>query len=149
MKFKAVPARHYKQIFWMCAVFAAMALASYMYVGVLIKRQADLLGRSEMSRCQGVLKSLLRSHEAALTHVVLSVKMAMDEGASPDVLREILKKWNELFRDQDDIKDCFVSVYGFLGGNYIDGTGWIPGEFYPTDTAQWLDGAMAANGIFE
>ncbi|MDR0652372.1 MAG: response regulator [Synergistaceae bacterium] len=149
MKFKAVPARHYKQIFWMCAVFAAMALASYMYVGVLIKRQADLLGRSEMSRCQGVLKSLLRSHEAALTHVVLSVKMAMDEGASPDVLREILKKWNELFRDQDDIKDCFVSVYGFLGGNYIDGTGWIPGEFYPTDTAQWLGGAMAANGIFE
>ena len=150
MKFKAALARHYKQVFFVCAAFAAMAFASYMYVGALMKRQADLLGRSEMQRCQSALKSILSSHEAALTHVALSVKIAMDEGMSPDELLELLKEWTELFREQEDIKDCFVSVYGYLNGNYIDGTDWTRGEFYPPGAVPWLDGAMAAkDGIFE
>jgi CheY-like chemotaxis protein len=114
-----------------------------------MKCQADLLGISEMRRGRDALNGMFRSHEAALTHAALSVKMAMDEGASPDALREILKKWTEMFRAQEGIKDCFVSVNGYLDGNYIDGTGWLPGESYPKDAIPWLGGAMAENGIFE
>jgi hypothetical protein len=149
MKFKVTLARSYKQLFFVFAAFAAITLVSYMYVGALVKRQADLLGRSEMQRCQDALKNMLRAHESALTHTALSVKMAMDSGASTEALQDILKKWTELFRNQADIKDCFVSVHCYMNGNYIDGTNCIPEESYSTGVAPWLGGAIAKDGIFE
>ncbi|MDR3164266.1 MAG: hypothetical protein LBU13_01665 [Synergistaceae bacterium] len=149
MKFKTTLAGNYKRLFFAFAVLAAITLASYMYVGTLVKRQADLLGRSEMRRCQDALRSMLHAHQAALAHAALSVKMAMDGGVSMDALQGLLKKWTELFRVQEDIKDCFVSVHCYLNGNYIDGTSCIPEELYLAGATPWLDGAIAKDGIFE
>ncbi|MDR1650315.1 MAG: response regulator [Synergistaceae bacterium] len=140
--------KDYKQLLFVCAAFLATALASYFYVGVVMRRQIDLHSRSEMLAYQTALRSLILAHEDALQHAAVSVGMAMQRGAGPDELQDILKNWTEAFRKQKDIKDVFVSVYGYLDGNYLDGTSWIPGEFYYPKTAPWMRGAITQNGIF-
>ncbi|MDR1134394.1 MAG: response regulator [Synergistaceae bacterium] len=148
MKFKEVVRKDFKQLSFVCAAFLLMALASYFYVSMVMKRQIDLHSRSEVRVYQNALRSLILTHEDALQHVAASVGMAIDRGAGPDELQDILRTWTDTLRNQRDIKDIFVSVYGYLNGNYLDGTNWIPGEFYYPKTAPWMRGAITQNGIF-
>jgi signal transduction histidine kinase/ActR/RegA family two-component response regulator/HPt (histidine-containing phosphotransfer) domain-containing protein len=148
MKFKEAAKRDFKQLLFVCAAFLAMALVSYLYVSMVMKRQIDLHSRNEVSAYQTALRYLILTHEDALQYVALSVRMAMGREAGPDELQGILKLWTETLRNQSDIKDIFVSVYGYLNGNYLDGTNWIPGEFYYPKTAPWMRGAITQNGIF-
>ncbi|MDR1021256.1 MAG: response regulator [Synergistaceae bacterium] len=148
MNLREAARRDYKQLLLVCAVFLAMTLASYFYVSVVMRRQVDLHSRSEMLAYQTALRSLILAHEDALQHVAVSVSMAIESGAGPDGLQDILKSWTQAFRRQKDIEDVFVSVYGYLDGNYLDGTSWIPGEFYYPKTAPWMRGALTQNGIF-
>jgi signal transduction histidine kinase/HPt (histidine-containing phosphotransfer) domain-containing protein/ActR/RegA family two-component response regulator len=148
MKFKEAAKKDFKQLLFVCAAFLAMALASYFYVSMVMKRQIDLHSRNEMRAYQTALRYLILTHEDALQYVALSVRMAMEREAGPDELQGILKLWTETLRNQSDIKDIFVSVYGYLNGNYLDGTNWIPGEFYYPKTAPWMRGAITQNGVF-
>jgi signal transduction histidine kinase/CheY-like chemotaxis protein len=148
MKFKEAARKDYKQLLFVCAAFLAMALASYFYVSVVMKRQIDLHSQSEMRAYQTALRSLILTHEDALQHVAVSTGIAIERGAGPDELQDILRLWTVAFRNQKDIEDVFVSVYGYLNGNYLDGTNWIPGEFYYPKTAPWMRGALTQKGIF-
>jgi signal transduction histidine kinase/HPt (histidine-containing phosphotransfer) domain-containing protein/ActR/RegA family two-component response regulator len=148
MKLREAAKRNFKQLLFVFAAFLAMALASYFYVSMVMKRQINLHSRNEMGAYQAALRSLILTHEDALRHVAVSVGMAIKRGAGPDELQDILKLWTEALRDQEDIKDVFVSVYGYLNGNYLDGTSWIPGEFYYPKTAPWMRGALTQDGVF-
>ncbi|MDR1965204.1 MAG: response regulator [Synergistaceae bacterium] len=148
MKFKEIIKKDCKQLLFVCASFLTMALVSYFYVSEILKRQIDIFSRSEMQLYQTTLRSLIFAHEAVLQHAAASVRMAIKRGAEPDELQDMLRVWTEVFHEQKDIKDVFVSVYGYLNGNYLDGTSWIPGEFYYPKTSPWMRGALMQNGIF-
>ncbi|MDR1613002.1 MAG: response regulator [Planctomycetota bacterium] len=148
MKFGKTLKRDYKQLLFVCAAFSAMAFSSYWFVSLAMKRQMDLHGRSEMRAYQTAMRSLVLAHEDALQHAALSISEALRTGAGPDELLEILKSWTNFFRGQKDIKDVFVSVYGYLDGNYLDGSSWIPGKFFYPKTAPWMTGALIQDGIF-
>ena len=148
MNFKEAAKRDFKQLLFVCAAFLAMALASYFYVGMVMRRQIDLHSRSEMGAYQAALRSLILTHEDALRHVAVSIGMAIEREAGPDELQDILRSWTETLQTQRDIKDIFVSVYGYLNCNYVDGTNWMPGEFYYPKAAPWMRGALTQNGIF-
>jgi signal transduction histidine kinase/CheY-like chemotaxis protein len=148
LKFKEIIKKDYRQLLFVCASFLTMALVSYFYVSAVLMRQIDLFSRSEMQLYQTTLRSLILAHEAALQHAATSVHMAIRRGAEPDELQDILRVWTDVFHEQKDIKDVFVSVYGYLNGNYLDGTSWIPGEFYYPKTSPWMRGALMQNGIF-
>jgi signal transduction histidine kinase/CheY-like chemotaxis protein/HPt (histidine-containing phosphotransfer) domain-containing protein len=137
-----------KQLLFVCAAFLIMALVSYFYASSVVKRQVDLYSRSEMQVYQTSIRSLILAHEAALRHAAASIAASIQKGAGPDELQELLKTWTGVFRDQKDIRNVFVSVYGYLDGNYLDGTSWIPGEFYYPKTAPWMRGALVQSGIF-
>ncbi|MDR1611301.1 MAG: response regulator [Planctomycetota bacterium] len=140
--------RDFKQLLFVCAVFLLLALMNYFYVGSVMRHQIDLHSRSELRNYQTTLRALILTHENALRHVALSVGRALEKGEGPDEVQEILKLWTDALRTQTDFKDVFVSVYGYLDGNYLDGTSWIPGEFYHPKTAPWMRGAITKTGIF-
>ena len=148
MSFKAAIKNNYKQLLFVCVAFFTMAMVSYFYAGSLMKKQIDLLSQSEMQVYKNKLKSLILAHEAALQHTAATIVTVMETGSSPDELQKVLSAMTTIFKEQDDIKDVFVSVYGYLDGNYLDGTSWIPGEFYNPKIAPWMRGALVNNGLF-
>jgi signal transduction histidine kinase/HPt (histidine-containing phosphotransfer) domain-containing protein/ActR/RegA family two-component response regulator len=148
MKFSAAAKSDYKQLLFVCAAFLTMALVSYFYASTLMKRQIDLLSQSEMQVYKIQMKSLVLAHEAALQHAAATVVLSMENGAGPDKLQDVLRMLTEVFHEQNDIKNVFVSVYGYLNGNYLDGTSWIPGEFYNPKVAPWMRGAIVQQGLF-
>jgi signal transduction histidine kinase/HPt (histidine-containing phosphotransfer) domain-containing protein/ActR/RegA family two-component response regulator len=130
------------RLFFVCAAFLIMTVAGYYYAAGVVKEQIDLYGRSAMQGYQYTMRSWILAHEAALRHVASSVSMAIARGDDADELQRILKVWSDVFQHQSDIKDIFKSLYGVLEGNYIDGTNWIPREFYNPKTAPWARRAL-------
>ncbi|MDR2460012.1 MAG: response regulator [Deltaproteobacteria bacterium] len=136
------------QLLVVCLAFFTMSLVSYFYVSTVLKKQVDLYSRSEMTVHQNAIRRLLNAHEAALTHSAVTVSYAVERGAGPDELQGILKTRTELFSRQEDMAGIFVSLYGFINGNYLDGTSWIPGEFFYPKSAPWLRGAILTDGVY-
>ena len=62
MKFEEVAKRNFKQLLFVCAAFLTMAMVSYLYVSMVMKRQIDLHSRSEMGAYQNALRSLILAH---------------------------------------------------------------------------------------
>ena len=148
MTFAATLKRDYKQLIYVAAAFMLMAGVSNYYFGVLMQRQTDLFSRSEMQTYQLTLRSLILAQETALLHSASAVTTALEHGVGPDELQALLTRMTDMLKNQKDIKDVFHSAYGYIDGIYLDGTGWIPGEFYNPKTAPWLRGALLNNGLF-
>ncbi|MDR2349272.1 MAG: response regulator, partial [Deltaproteobacteria bacterium] len=136
------------QLLVVCAAFFTLSLLSYFYASNVMKKQVDLYSRSEMQVHHSAIRALLNAHEAALEHASVAVIYAVEKGAGPEEIHELLKTLAEMFSNQKDMKGVFGSVYGFIKGNYLDGTSWIPGEFFYPKTAPWLRGAVLTEGLY-
>jgi signal transduction histidine kinase/ActR/RegA family two-component response regulator/HPt (histidine-containing phosphotransfer) domain-containing protein len=130
----------------LCA-FLATTVASFVYVSSVMRRQIDLHSRSELMVYQESLRSLVQANEDALAHASSVMGMAMDRDASNQERLAILKTLTEVFSSQKDIEDVFRSVYGFLDGSFIDGSGLVPGAFFNPKTAPWFRGALLTRGF--
>ena len=148
MTFTAALKKNYKQLIFVAAAFLLMAGVSDYYFSVMMNRQTDLFSRSEMRAYQMTLRSFILAQETALKHSASAVATALEHGVGPDELQSLLVSMTDMLKDQKDIKDFFHSAYGYIDGIYLDGTGWIPGEFYNPRMAPWFRGALQNNGVF-
>ncbi|MDR1394620.1 MAG: cache domain-containing protein, partial [Deltaproteobacteria bacterium] len=148
MQLKLIIKSGYKLIFLVLIAFTTMTVFSYLYVSSVMKRQIDLHSNNEIMVFQGTLRSLIQANEDALLHASAFVSLSLDNNAAQAELVEILKSLHALFSRQPDIGQVFLAVYGVLDGNFIDGSGLIPGAFFNPKTAPWLRGAILTEGIY-
>lgn len=47
---------------------------------------------------------------------------------------------------QQQFDDNFTGIYGYINGEYLDGSGWVPPEGYDPKERDWYKEAIAANG---
>jgi signal transduction histidine kinase/CheY-like chemotaxis protein/HPt (histidine-containing phosphotransfer) domain-containing protein len=131
-----------------CAAFLTLSFVAYLYASNIMKKQVDLYSRAEMEVHRSRMRSLLYAHESALTHAAAVVSYEAGRGAGPQELQDLLRQLSKVFAAQPEMAGVFVSVYGYIEGNYLDGSNWLPGEFFYPTTAPWLRGALLAEGIF-
>jgi signal transduction histidine kinase len=136
------------QLLVVCAAFFTLSSLSYFYASNVMKKQVDLYSRSEMQVHHSAIRGLLNAHEAALQHAAVAVTYSVERGAGPEEIQVLLKTLAKLYSEEKDMQGIFGSVYGFIKGNYLDGTSWIPGEFFYPKTAPWLRGAVLTEGLF-
>ncbi|MDR0548681.1 MAG: response regulator [Deltaproteobacteria bacterium] len=123
-------------------------MVSYLYVSSVMKRQVDLHSNNKIVAYQASLKAIIQANEDALSHAAAFVGMSLDRAEPTHQQADIIRTLNELYNRQPDIRACFLSIYGFLDGNYIDGTGVIPGAYFNPKTAPWLRGAILTQGVY-
>jgi signal transduction histidine kinase/CheY-like chemotaxis protein len=140
--------KEYKQVIFVCIAFFIMILASYAYVSSIMKRHIDVYNRTIMHVHSITLRNLVVAHEAALNQSVSTLKIAIKNKAKPNDLLEILTKQTELYREQKNIKDVFLSVYGYIDGNFLDGAGLILDEYYNPKISPWFRGAILQQGLY-
>ncbi|MDR1038825.1 MAG: response regulator [Deltaproteobacteria bacterium] len=137
----------WKLVLLVLSAFLATTVASYVYVSSVMRRQIDLHSRSELMVYQESLRSLVQANEDALAHAASVMGLLLDRDATPQEMLGILRALTEGFSGQKDIAGVFRSVYGFLDGSFIDGTGLVPGAFFNPKTAPWFRGALVTRGF--
>ncbi|MDR1872215.1 MAG: response regulator [Deltaproteobacteria bacterium] len=138
----------YKSVLLVVLAFELMTVVSYFYVSSVMRQQIDLHSNVKVMAFQASIKALVQSHESALVHAAVFMGKSLDHDDSPQTTWDLIKTLNDLYHRQPDIRNCYLSIYGFIDGNYIDSAGVIPGAYFNPKTAPWLRGAILTNGVY-
>ncbi|MDR1050807.1 MAG: response regulator [Deltaproteobacteria bacterium] len=148
MKYLRILRTNISLILLVVIAFLIMSMSSYLYVSSLVKRQIDLYSRAEVTVYKNSLRSLIQANEDALLHAARFMSLALDRQATTQEQLGLLKELTALYSGQPDIKNVFMSVYAYIDGNFIDGSGLIPGSLFNMKTAAWLRGALLTKDIY-
>ncbi|MDR0355838.1 MAG: response regulator [Deltaproteobacteria bacterium] len=148
MKYLSLIRKNLKLILLVLGTFLIMTMVSYYYVSSVAKKQLVLYSRAEVTIYRNFLRSLIQANEDAMLHSAKMISLALSRNAPPAEQLEILRELTALFSSQPDMEKIFVSVYGYLDGNFVDGSGFIPGSLFNVKTAAWLRGALLTDGIY-
>lgn len=73
-----------------------------------------------------------------------TVNYMLESNMSEEEILHYLEK--ETTKVENEVDSNFTGIYGYINGEYIDGSGWIPPEGYEPKERVWYEAAVAASG---
>jgi len=123
-----------------------MVLVSYFYVRGIVQEQMLNYSDRTISSAEFEIKSLLAQYEISLGNFAFSTEhMILNEYSQEEILALFIKWTNWLSSSQENFQE-FNGIYGFIRGDFLDGTGWEPPDSYIPQSRPWYVGAAAVNG---
>ncbi len=107
-------------------------------------KDISALGESNVKSQASMVETYLSKGGNVLWFAAESVEHLLKKGADSDELLEYLTAESDKMKEKFDAN--FTGIYGYLNGDYVDGSGWIPKEDYDPLSRSWYIEAMAAGG---
>ncbi|MCR5595437.1 MAG: response regulator [Lachnospiraceae bacterium] len=102
------------------------------------------VGEDRISAAAAGLENYLEMTKSTLWVTADSVDHMSHNGATSE---EILRYITEESTNQEQYFDeNYTGIYGFVGGEYLDGVGWVPPEDYDPTQRDWYRDAIKAGG---
>ena len=101
-------------------------------------------GKDVVTATATELENYLTIAEATLRVTADTVDMMVQNGESAQVILEYLTNQTEKQSQQFD--ESFTGIYAYVGGEFMDGSGWVPPEGYEPMSRDWYITAVEANG---
>lgn len=125
---------------------ALVFLSAYMMITFYrnARKDALVLGVSTMAQEKEQAERYL-SRALDIVHITsMEIEYLLRQEADSEVILEFLENESDYYLHSVD-RD-FTGVYGWIGGEYLDGIGWVPeAEYVPTERV-WYTDAVKAGG---
>ena len=131
----------------MVIIFVLQAcMLTYLFGSFYVNSAQEVksLGESNLKSQAAMIENYLNKGSDVLWLASDSVEFMLDNGAGKEEILEYLLE--ETKQTQQRFDENFTGIYGYLGGNYIDGSGWEPPEDYDPKTRDWYLEARKAMG---
>ena len=128
-------------IFLLQAIMLAIIFSSFYRIGA---NDIKELGVSNMKSQAAMVESYLNRGNNVLWFAAESVDHFMRDDADNGEILGYLSDATVQMQEQFDVN--FTGLYGYINGEYLDGSGWIPPEDYEATERSWYREALAANG---
>ena len=102
------------------------------------------LGTSNLKSQATMIENYLNKGSDVLWFAADSVDFMLKKNSSKEDILQYLLGQTQKMQKQYDAN--FTGIYGLLGGNYIDGSGWEPPEDYDPRTRDWYKEGVASKG---
>ncbi len=102
------------------------------------------LGESNMNSQATMVENYLNKGVNVLWFAAGSVDYMMKNGETNDEILNYLAV--ETKQMQEKFDENFTGIYGYINGEYIDGSGWIPPEDYDPLKRSWYTEALEVKG---
>lgn len=112
------------------------------YSSIMGKMQNMGMGRVSETK-EKIEKYLLKDLEVVQT-TTYSLEYMLDNNVSIEDMEAFLVY--ESNRYTEEIDGNFTGIYGYVKGEYLDGSGWIPGIGYVPTQREWYTAAREAQG---
>ena len=126
---------------------AALAfLAVYMMTSFYqnARKDALALGASTMAQEKEQAERYLSRALDIIQITSMEIEYLLRKEAEPEVILAFLENESEYYMNSVD--EDFTGVYGWIGGQYLDGIGWVPEEDYVPTERVWYTDAVKAGG---
>lgn len=131
-------------------IIVAMAALTFLAVYMMTsfyrnaRKDALALGASTMAQEKEQAERYLSRALDIIQITSMEVEYLLQKEADPDVILAFLENESDYYMNSVD-KD-FTGVYGWIGGVYLDGIGWVPeADYVPTERV-WYTDAVKAGG---
>ena len=145
MKLKSTVTRQF--VITVLSVFVLQALMLvYIFSSFYKNSVSDIkdLGISNMLSQSSRVENYLSKGRNVLWFAAESVDYMLRNGEDNDKILDYLLGETEQMQAQFD--ENFTGIYGYINGQYIDGSGWIPPEEYDPLTRDWYIDAVEEGG---
>lgn len=102
------------------------------------------IGESLLAQESEKLSGYLTKGLDVLQVTTITMEYMLAHNASPEEMQKFLVEESE--RYMEEIDPNFTGIYGWIGGNYLDGSEWVPDEDYVPQEREWYQAALAAGG---
>ena len=102
------------------------------------------LGISKLDSEASMVEDYINRGRGILQVTADTVENMMQTGESRDKIHQYLNVMTEKAKERID--EDFTGVYGYIGGEYIDGSDWVPPNDYEPMKRDWYEAAEAADG---
>ena len=143
--FKELIRANYRQVLLVAAAFLIMVLISYFYASVIVREQMKLLGDASMETIQSQVSASLRNTELTFASVVRTLEEMLPRRDNAEV-RAYFRESNAYLTGAHSPMPNFMDIYGYIRGEFLDGTGWVPPADYALESRPWYIGAEEADG---
>jgi signal transduction histidine kinase/HPt (histidine-containing phosphotransfer) domain-containing protein/FixJ family two-component response regulator len=134
------------QILLVFISFLVMVFVSYFHVSGIVRQQIQSLGDVSMEATRMSITASLEETELLFANIVLTVEGMLAEHKSNNDILLYLRKTNAYYSAARTPIPDFMKVYGYIRGEWLDGSGWVPPFDYVPESRPWHIGAENSNG---
>ena len=102
------------------------------------------LGNDKTAAITADLENYLETAKSAIYVVSDSVDHMVQNGATNEEIVEYITRESQNTTSYFD--ETYTGIYGVIGGNYVDGVGWVPPEGYDPTQRDWYNTLIEHNG---
>ena len=136
----------YLQFLAILLAFVAMVLVSYYYVSGIIEKEMVHNGEAFILASANRISASLSEAAVSINDVGFLVEDMVSEGKSQEEIENALERWIKWVEVNQERLKNFVSVYGIIRGELLDGHKVpAPADFDPKDRP-WYIGALQKKG---
>ncbi len=134
-------------IITLAVVFVALTALSVFTISTFSKKsRADAvsLGQSLMIQEREQVSAYMTGALDSVRSAAINIELMLKQKDGNQKILEYLKNQTRYYAEYID--ENFTGVYGFINGEYLDGTDWVPEASYNPKERVWYTAAIAANG---
>ncbi|MCL1806174.1 MAG: ATP-binding protein [Oscillospiraceae bacterium] len=139
----------YAQVCLVVAAFALMVYASYFYTSKIERDHLMKDAEDALIQAQSYIDADLKEPESTLALIAETIRMMLMQGEDHALINAYMVDVTDYMMDNEGLlyhNNGIFGVFDCFGGQYIDGSGWIPDDDYIPESRPWYAAALEANG---
>ncbi len=137
---------NYLQVLFVTAAFATMALVSYFYVSNTVSEQIYSIGDQTMDTMETAVNGNLNAAGLLFSDVVRQSEKMIVDGSNNAEIHDYLRSVQDNYIDEKSPLPEFMKIYGYIRGEFRDGSDWMPPATYDATQRPWYIGAQQSAG---
>jgi len=122
-------------------IIVSITFLSFYFIA---RSDAETIGKSSLAEQSEKLNNYLLKGMDVIDITKIAVEYMMDEGATSEEILSYLEWQSKEYAE--NIDKNFTGVYGWIQGEYMDGSGWVPDKNFEPKKRPWYRMAIHANG---
>ena len=137
---------NYQQIIFVFLAFLTMVLVSHIYTSRIVSDQILNIGEESMNTIQTAVTANLSETKLTFSNMIQTSESMLATGKSNEEILVFLTGVTDYFSGSRSPLPDFMKVYGYIRGEFLDGSGWEPPADYKPAARPWYIGANKNSG---
>jgi len=135
-----------RQTVFVCFAFVLMIAISYAATNIILRNHLSYEVEELLRTAELTIKSNLRETISTLNETSFTVRDMVERGESQDAILRYLIDVSDWFKENEDLVYGFNGIYGYIRGDFLDGSRWEPPPGYAPPERNWFIAAKEKHG---
>jgi class 3 adenylate cyclase len=135
-----------RQIVFVCFAFILMIVISFSATNIILRSHLTYEAQELLRVAELTIASNLREAMTTLVDSSFTMRYLIERGESQENLRRYMVDVTNWLMGNNDLVYGFNGLYGYIRGDYLDGTNWEPPPDYVPRERPWFAAAMEKRG---